>query len=175
MLLLSVLWCVPICSCELWIKLKSACATHFLPKPKHLQKQDAGKALLRYLGSLERHRRAEPQHLSEFSFSSRFQPHFSPFPFVCTSASKVGISQTQVSSISFCCFASECPVGSHFKVLGQLCGWLLAESGWKGLWGLRKPPLLSPVIFTNEQNAASELISFKKSNACDRARCLWKG
>lgn len=80
MLLLSVLWCVPICSCELWIKLKSACATHFLPKPKHLQKRDAGKALLRYVGSLERHRRAEPQHLSEFSFSSRFQPHFFPFP-----------------------------------------------------------------------------------------------
>lgn len=36
---------------------------------------------LRYVGILEGHRKGEPtpQHLSEFSSSSRFQPHFFPF------------------------------------------------------------------------------------------------
>lgn len=33
LLSLSFLSCVPICSCELWIKLKSTCATHSTPRP----------------------------------------------------------------------------------------------------------------------------------------------
>lgn len=44
MLLPSFLSCVPICSCELWIKLKSACALYSLLKPKYLQRWGARKA-----------------------------------------------------------------------------------------------------------------------------------
>lgn len=42
-LLASCLLCVPICAYELWIKLKSACATSSLPMPKCLQWGGAGR------------------------------------------------------------------------------------------------------------------------------------
>ena len=42
-LLASCLLCVPICAYELWIKLKSTCATSSLPMPKCLQWGGAGR------------------------------------------------------------------------------------------------------------------------------------
>lgn len=68
MLLLSFLSCVSVCSFELWIKLKSACATYSLPKPKYLQRWGAGK------------KRKDLWDMQEAWKGTSMSPHFFLFP-----------------------------------------------------------------------------------------------
>lgn len=81
---LSFLSCVPICSCELWIKLKSTFATHSIPCPS-IFADDVLRAPAKTsekVGSLEGCFRAKPTpgYLGEPSSCSRFQLYFVLFP-----------------------------------------------------------------------------------------------